>query len=184
MKSKNEVIDYVFMDIKMPNINGLEMAKIIKHTFELPKLEVVDGELVENGTIEETYTFTLLHKGMGLFEELSDKPLMAYLMQFREGIESDDLNNLNDEEKANVIEKLLSRNFINNLACASYTKIEDNKFHNNRATAEEFKKTYAYQKLGEDIDFILSLISMATECLTEKMSSVQKSKANVNAKKQ
>lgn len=160
------------------------MAKIIKHTFELPKLEVVDGELVENGTIQETYTFTLLHKGMGLFEELSDKPLMAYLMQFREGIESDDLDKLSDEEKTSVIEKLLSRNFINNLACASYTKIEDNKFHNNRATAEEFKKTYAYQKLTEDVDFILSLMTMATECLTEKMKSTQNTKSNVNSKKQ
>lgn len=38
MKSKNEVIDYVFMDIKMPNINGLEMAKIIKTIY--PKVKM------------------------------------------------------------------------------------------------------------------------------------------------
>lgn len=37
-KNNNENIDYVFMDIKMPNINGLEMAKIIKNMFPKAKM--------------------------------------------------------------------------------------------------------------------------------------------------
>lgn len=38
MKNNNIQIDYIFMDIKMPNINGLEMAKIIKPIF--PKVKM------------------------------------------------------------------------------------------------------------------------------------------------
>ena len=37
-KNNNENIDFVFMDIKMPNINGLEMAKIIKSIFPKTKM--------------------------------------------------------------------------------------------------------------------------------------------------
>lgn len=37
-KNNNENIDFVFMDIKMPNINGLEMAKIIKSIFPKTKI--------------------------------------------------------------------------------------------------------------------------------------------------
>lgn len=139
----------------------------------MPKLEVVDGELIENGTLEETYTFSLLHKGMGLFEELSGKPLMAYLMG---------LKGITDDVNEDTIEKLMSKNFINNLACASYVKIEDNKFHNNRATAEEFKKTFAFQKITEDFDFITKLLAMATDCITEMENAEVKTKSN-NSKK-
>lgn len=38
MKEKNEIIDYIFTDIKMPNIDGLEMAKIVKNIFPKTKL--------------------------------------------------------------------------------------------------------------------------------------------------
>jgi len=38
MKEKNVEIDYIFMDIKMPNINGLEMATIVKNIFPKAKL--------------------------------------------------------------------------------------------------------------------------------------------------
>lgn len=38
MKEKNENIDYIFMDIKMPNINGLEMSKIVKNLFPKTKI--------------------------------------------------------------------------------------------------------------------------------------------------
>ncbi len=116
--------------------------KILKYTFRIPKLEVVDGELIENGFNEESYTFTLLHKGVGLFEDLSSKPLLAYLYEI-------------DLENKEAISKLLSKDFIPNLACASYVKIENNQFHNNRATAEDFKKLPVYQKVNEDINFLI-----------------------------
>lgn len=136
--------------------------KIIKHTFEIPNLKVENGELVENGTTKETYTFTLLHKGMGLYEELSGKPLMATLV------------NLKDEGDA--LEQVISNKFIQDLACASYVKIDGDKFHNNRATVEEFKKTAVFPKVSEDIDFIKKLIQMAMECITEQEEKKRKAK--------
>ena len=145
--------------------------KIIKHTFKVSKLEVVNGELTENGFNEETYTFTLLHKGFGIFEELTDKPLMAYLMDI-------DVDNMKES-----VSKLMSKDFIPNLACASYTKIEDNKFHNNRATAEEFKKLAVYNRVAEDLEFAMDLIQMAMDCLIEKKEADDKTKEVVNSKK-
>jgi len=134
--------------------------KIYKHTFEIPELKVVNGDLVESGTIKETYTFTLLHKGMGLYEELSGKPLMATLI------------NLKNEEDA--LEQVISNKFVQDLACASYVKIDGDKFHNNRATVEEFKKTAVYPKICEDVEFIQGLIRMAMECITDQQEKKKK----------
>lgn len=145
--------------------------KILKYTFNLPKLEVnEDGELIEVGSSSETYTFTLLHKGVGIFEELSGQPLMSFLTSIG-----------TDEEEA--IQRFLDKSFIPNLACASYTKIENGKFHNNRATAEEFKKTNAYQHITEDMTFISKLVEMAVECILGEEVSKQKTKQNANSKK-
>ena len=143
--------------------------KILKYTFRFPKLEVVGDELVENGLIEETYTFTLLHKGMGVFEELTGKPLLAYMSEF-------------DLEEKEALGKMLSRDFIPKLACASYVKIEDGKFHNNRATAEEFKKTYVYPHLLEDMEFIKEIISMAMDCINEEANARAKSDLKAKSK--
>ena len=144
--------------------------KILKHTFKIPKLEVVDGELVENGFNEETYTFTLLHKGVGLFEDLADKPLLAYLYEI-------------DMEDKEAMSKLLSKDFIPNLACASYVKIENNQFHNNRATAEDFKKLPVYQKVNEDLEFAVDLIQMAIDCILEEEKNKKKNDEVVKSKK-
>lgn len=144
--------------------------KILKHTFKIPKLEVVDGELVENGFNEETYTFTLLHKGVGLFEDLADKPLLAYLYEI-------------DMEDKEAMSKLLSKDFIPNLACASYVKIENNQFHNNRATAEDFKKLPVYQKVNEDLEFAVDLIQMAMDCILEEEKNKKKNDEVVKSKK-
>lgn len=144
--------------------------KILKYTFRIPKLNVVDGELVENGFNEETYTFTLLHKGVGLFEDLAEKPLLAYLYEI-------------DLENKEAMSKLLSKDFVPNLACASYVKIENNQFHNNRATAEEFKKLPVYQKVNDDINFAVELIQMAMDCMIEIEKGKQKSDEVVKTKK-
>lgn len=152
--------------------------KIIKHTFEFPKIEIVDGELVENGTTSETHTFTFLHKASRIFEELSGKPFMAYLLSL-----NIDLNALKSESvSAETVEKILSRDFINSLACASYVKIDGVKWHNNRATAEEFKKTMAYQKISDDVDFILKLVEMATECIGEQIKNAKGTKESQSQK--
>ena len=146
--------------------------KILKYTFNLPKLEVSeDGELTYSGTTKETYTFTLLHKGVGLFEELTDIPLMAYLTSMVK----------DNEEQA--VQKLLDKAFIPNLACASYVKIENGKFHNNRSTAEEFKKTSAYQHITEDMTFTTKLVEMAIECILGEEKAKQNTKSNVASSK-
>lgn len=133
--------------------------KIFEYTFNIPSLTVKDGKLIENGTTEETYTFTLLHKGFGLYEDLTGKPLMAKLME---------LTSTDD------VDKIISKEFISNLACASYVKIDGDKFHNNRATAEEFKKSAVFSKTTEDVQFIRGLISMALECITDANNSKKK----------
>ena len=126
--------------------------KIFEYTFKIPTLSVKDGKLVEDGITEETYTFTLLHKGFGLYEDLTGKPLMAKLMEL---------------DGAENLDKIISKDFIANLACASYVKIEGDKFHNNRATAEEFRKSAVYSKTTEDVQFIKGLIQMALECVVD-----------------
>lgn len=126
--------------------------KIFEYTFKVPQLAVVDGKLVERESDEETCTFTLLHKGFGLYEDLTGKPLMAKLLE------------LDDNEP---LETMISKDFISNLACASYIKIEDGKFHNNRATAEEFKKSPVFGKTTQDVNFIKGLIKMALDCVTD-----------------
>lgn len=140
--------------------------KIFEYTFKLPQLSIVDGKLNETGVKEETCTFTLLHRGFGLYEELTGKPLMAKLLELTE-----------DEP----FEKIISKEFISNLACASYVKIDGDKFHNNRATAEEFKKSAVFSHTTEDVQFVKGLIRMALDCVTDANPSSKKTK---NEKKQ
>ena len=147
--------------------------KIIKHTFKIPRLEVNDdGELIEIGDIEETYTFTLLHKGIGIFEEMSGKPLMSYL------------TNMAAKGEAEMVQEFLDKSFIPNLACASYVKIENGHFHNNRSTAEEFKRSSVYPHVTEDLNFITKLVEMAIDCVLGEQASESKTKQNANSKKQ
>ena len=143
--------------------------KILKYTFKLPELKLIDDELVQTGYTEETYTFTLLFKGIGIYEELANRPLFSSLMSL--GSEDGEVN-----EK--TMDSMLSKEFISNLACASYIKIENGKFHNNRATAEEFKKTGAYSEIFKDINFVNALMQMAIECIKDDEKSKAKTKAS------
>lgn len=147
--------------------------KILKYTFTSPELDVINGELVETGINEETYTFTLLFKGIGVFEELANKPLITSLLS---------IASADGSVKENAVEQMLSKDFISNLACASYVKIEGDRFHNNRATAEEFKKTKAYSQIFKDMGFIEQLLTMAVECVADEQKSKAKTKANTTSK--
>lgn len=147
--------------------------KILKYTFTSPELDVINGELVETGINEETYTFTLLFKGIGVFEELANKPLITSLLS---------IASADGSVKENAVEQMLSKDFISNLACASYVKIEGDRFHNNRATAEEFKKTKAYSQIFKDMGFIEQLLTMAVECVADEQKSKAKTKANTQSK--
>lgn len=125
--------------------------KILKYTFHIPQLTIEDGELVETGEKEETYHFTLLHKGIGLYEEMAGEPLISTLLDVRD-----------DDENA-MAKKVMDSKFLLNLAAASYVKIEDGRFHNNRATCEEFKKLPVVNHIS-DPSFVTALLQMATEC--------------------
>lgn len=138
------------------------MAKIIKHTFELPNIYLDDsGELVEGITTKETLTFTLLHRGVGIYEEMANSSLLS------------DIIAMEKQSERETVLSLLDRRFILNLAAASYVKIENGKFHNNRATAEEFKKS-PYANMVTDMFFVNKLLEMATDCLVGNTDGIKK----------
>ena len=126
--------------------------KILKYTFRIPQLSIEDGELVELGEKEETYHFTLLHKGIGLYEEMAGEPLISTLLDVRNADEN------------SMAKRVMDSSFLLNLAAASYVKIEDGRFHNNRATCEEFKKLPVVNHIS-DPSFVTALLQMATECV-------------------
>ena len=145
--------------------------KILKYTFKIPQLVLEDGELVEQGNKEETYTFTLLHKGIGLYEEMAGEPLINTLLEVQD---------LKDTEIAKIV---MNSKFILNLASASYVKIEDGKFHNNRATCEEFKKLPVCNHIN-DPQFVANLLAMATECVVGDLKQNPKSYETKKGKKE
>jgi hypothetical protein len=63
-------------------------------------------------------------------------------------------------------------------------RIENGKFHNNRSTAEEFKRTKAYSYIFTDISFIEELVKMASDCILEDQKGKAKTKANNSSKNQ
>lgn len=132
------------------------MAKIIKHTFEIPNLTVENGELVEGKPTSKTYTFTLLYRGVGLFEEITGSPLINTLMSQVDA----------DKDEVKSASNMMKREFIQALAAVSYVKLDGDKFHNNRSTVEEFKKTPVYPLVDQDLNFITKLISMALDCIS------------------
>lgn len=148
------------------------MSKIIKHTFKIPNLVVKDGELIEDKETTVTYQFTLLFKGIGLYEEISGKSLLNSLMA-----------SAVDDDKGNALAKMVDKKLIKDLACASYIKIVGDKFHNNRATAEEFRKSQVYPILESDFDFITKLLQMAMECVYDEQKGKAKSKGATKPKK-
>lgn len=138
--------------------------KIIQHTFTIDGLRVMNGELREVEKVSEEYTFSLLHKGFGLFESEYGSPLFTALMGKLKGINVEELDVSNEETITKILD-ILEDKFIKALACASYIKIENDEFHNNGVTCDEFKKTLAYQKVSSDIDFVTKLIQMIIESL-------------------
>lgn len=148
--------------------------KIFKHTFTTSNL-VLDknGDLIEDGKIQETYTFTLVHKGMGLYEELAGEPLLKTLYGLIGSTGAADIDPTT----------LLNSKFVSNLACASYVKIEKNQFHNNRSTAEEFRRSRAFGQINQDLDFVQKLFQMAIECVNVNNQQSSKKRHDENPKK-
>lgn len=146
------------------------MSKIIKHTFKIPHLVVKEGELVQDKETTITYQFTLLFKGIGLYEEIAGKPLLSSLMS---SVAFDELENVDDFAS---FENLVDKKLIKDLACASYIKIDGDRFHNNHATVEEFRKSQVYPIVENDYEFVMKLISMAMECVYDDQNNKKKNK--------
>lgn len=118
--------------------------KILKYTFDIPQYDIDDGDLIELEPKKETHTFTLLFKGMGVYEKLTDAPLITDVQR--------------------MANKVLDINFVKNVACASWCKIENNQLHQNLSTAEDFKKTEAFNRIQSDMEFTNQLIDMVMDC--------------------
>lgn len=146
--------------------------KIIEHTFKIPKLGIENGKLTVGKDEESTYTFTLLYKGLGIYEEMTGKPLINDIIKIGE------LKNDADKVMA-----LLNGTMVKNLACASYVRIDGDRFHNNRATAEEFKKLPVYNYIDRDYDFIMQLYNMAMDCVSDNAKQVKNNKEVTRSKK-
>ena len=154
------------------------MESIIKYKFKLEQVELVNEEPVVTNK-EESYYFSLSHKGFGLFEEEYGKSLLSTLIDKVASLnltnlkvnESDDENEeveLN-EDTIEMLTNIMESKFIKALAAASYIKIENNQVHNNKVTVNEFKSTLAYSKLETDITFINKMLNLAINSLpTEK----------------
>lgn len=141
--------------------------KVLKYTFTIPNLIIENGELVDHGFREETHTFTLLFKGVGLYEKLSGgHSLLTDLAKMGNGTEEGFIDRLD-------------MNVVKNLAKASYCKIENGAFHNNVTTAEDFAKTDAFNRIGIDTEFIVALLEMCVDCCT----GTKPAKESANGKK-
>lgn len=160
------------------------MAEIIKHTFYVEQVSVVDGELVVGDPIEYTYNFTLLIKGFDLFEREYGKPIMQVLTKLFKETGVEDFDNI---DKAGTIKNIINANetlfdakFIKALACASYVKINNSMPINNDITVQEFKESEVYELVTSDLDFITELLSMTLDCLNRKEENKKKKIEKIN----
>lgn len=150
----------------------MENKKILEYTFETNELGLDEqGKLVIRDSKKETLTFTLLHRGIGIYEEMVGEPLVSSIVGLKGEDREETLKSINDKE------------FILNLAAASYVKIENGKFHNNRATAEEFKKIPYVKKYIDDINFVSALYSMAIACIVDEHKLKSKTNSTEEEKK-
>lgn len=131
--------------------------KILKYTFNIPRLIVENGDLVEMGETQESYTFTLLFKGVDLYEKLTNRALLTDLTK------NSDIKNMDF-------------NIVKDIAKASYVKIDGDAFHQNMITAEEFAKTPAYAQIGKDTEFMTKLLEMVMDCCVSKEQKAHPSK--------
>ena len=149
------------------------MAKeIYKHTFYVDQVNLVDGELVIGDPVEYTYTFSLVMKGMDLFEKEYGQPLIKTLTDIVRSTNVktvEELEHLDDNMDflLNMSGSILDGKFIKALACASYIKIENGQAINNEMTAEEFKNLPAYDYVTSDFEFLGKMLSMALSCIQD-----------------
>lgn len=141
----------------------------MKHTFYETGLTLIDGELVETDPKEVEYNFSLKMSGLKLFEQEYGKPLIKVITKLSQEIGSAG-ETFSQAELLGIVSNF-DEKAIKALACASYIKIANNQLINNESTVEEFKESFAYGILMNDIEFVLDLITMAINQTFEKKKS-------------
>lgn len=123
--------------------------EILKHTFEIERYGVQDGEVVDLDPELITCRFSLTIKAMELFEEEFGKPIITVLFGGDpSGIDSSD--------------------FIKALACSCYFVLENNTIKQNQATKEAFKNLEIYNTLSSDVAFTADLTGMVYKCIENR----------------
>lgn len=156
----------------------------MKYTFIKDGIAVVNGELIEQEGIEVEYNFSLKMNALKLFEMEYGKPLLKSLMNILKKVDINKLNDLANGKEDNgeaftTSEVLMDVDFIRALSSASYVKIVDNVAYNNEVTMQEFKDSFAYDKVINDVNFVTRLLSMAMKAIFEN----KKSEGNSSRKK-
>lgn len=123
--------------------------EILKHTFEVTKLGVIDGEIVELDPEKITCHFALTLKALEMFEDEYGEPIINVLFA----------SNNSD---------LASGRFVRALSCSMYLKVVDGQIMQNEATKEEFQNLAIYQSVGSDLTFATLLVSSAVKAVEEK----------------
>lgn len=124
-----------------------------------------------------TLHFSLLHHGHSLFEQEYGKSVMSALA-----------GNANDNAivaEKNLTKELLSAEFIQALACASYIKVDPQTgaMHNNALTIKEFKAMPIYSQITNDFVFIGKLNEMLMDCLPKNEEKKSNNNGNKNKRK-
>lgn len=157
----------------------------MKYTFVNDGIAVVNGELIEQDGIEVEYNFTLKMNALKLFEMEYGKPLLKSLMEILRNVDGNRLNEMMDGKAVDTSDglylgnALLDEKFIRALACATYVKVEGNEAFNNEMTVEEFKSSFVYDKVVNDADFAMKLITMSCQSILDK----KKKGSNTQGKK-
>lgn len=129
--------------------------EILRHTFEIERYGVQDGEVIDLDSELITCHFALTIKALELFEEEYGKPVITVLFGGKQ-------------------EETASSTFIKALACATYFTLEGNSFKQNQATKEAFKNLEIYSTLADDLAFTTELVGMAVKSIEARTKKAMK----------
>lgn len=155
--------------------------KTFKHVFEEPQLVIIDGDIQEADPARYEATFSLTTASLLMFEEEYGQPLITAMTSM---IPQNALSQKDNEDftKEDILD-FLNAKFIRALASACYIKIDNGKIYNNIASKNEFKESPMNELCLTDLDFIQSLMSLATQCLYSEANKKKQKQTITESKK-
>lgn len=142
--------------------------KILKHKFKgYENLVFSEGELKTEIIPETTLNFSLMHNGHKLFEQEYGCSIVSAMTIRGSKV---------DEIEASRV--MLNSKYVQALASATYIDISEKGFTNDEFSIIKFKELQIYNKIINDMDFIMKL----TELVTNSMPSENKNKKVTNEK--